>query len=341
HVICPPSKKIAFNSKLINNDGYLASLIAEGEEISMEDATREVSKFVSHIQLQIKKSGLYTLPGVGSFVMKQGLLEFEPDLSINYLLQSYALPEIMISPIKRQDKSDKTFKHKNRMAIQQKPSPVSPPSTKDKPASTISSGPILGVLFLLFSISGTYLIFYNQKNISHGSLNPIEWINYQEEIISDSSIVALGAEEKTEGVDTSAQLEEEKSADAPEDNTSRQSTDFGSEEKQLESLDVNQSFSEQEDAAKKSGGSQILDTHTKRYFVIVGGFKDPDKALLLRDKLEGEGVDSKILQPAKGNTLYRVSVADYENFEEALQKSNELKSKFGDAIWVLVYDLGK
>jgi nucleoid DNA-binding protein len=338
HVITPPAKGIAFNAKLSNNDGYLASVIAEGEGISIAEATIVLSQYVQQIQQQLRKSGNFSVPGVGSFYSKnQGLLEFEPDKSINYLRQSFALPEIMISPIKRQEKSERTFKNKDRMAIQQPQKPVSPKTNQEKSGSKTPTGPILAVLFLLFSFSGTYLIFYNQKNISHGSLNPVEWINHQDEIISDSSIVALGAERKEE-VDTIEDVSEENPNSNVEDLAASESS---WEDKKDESLDVNKSFSEQDAAAKDANTSQILDTHTKRYFVIVGGFKDPDKALLLRDKLEGEGVDSKILQPAKGNTLYRVSVADFPNFDQAMEKSNELRPKFGDSIWVLVYDLGK
>ena len=171
HVITPPSKRIAFNSKLSNNDGYLASLIAEGEKIGLNEAAELLHLYINQLQLNIKKNGQFAITGVGEFYSNQsGLLEFEPELGINYLKQSFALPEIMISPIKRVEKIERTFKNKDRMAIQQPPKTVSPKKTEENTENKTPAGPILAVLFLLFSLSGTYLIFYNQKTSLTGVL---------------------------------------------------------------------------------------------------------------------------------------------------------------------------
>jgi cell division protein FtsN len=69
----------------------------------------------------------------------------------------------------------------------------------------------------------------------------------------------------------------------------------------------------------------------------VAGFSKKKNAVRLREKLINEGLESKILAPLEDGGLYRVSLADFEDRETALKKSEELKSDHGDNLWVKAY----
>jgi cell division protein FtsN len=75
-----------------------------------------------------------------------------------------------------------------------------------------------------------------------------------------------------------------------------------------------------------------------RYYVIVGGFGVKKNAHKLRNKLINKGnTDAKLILPPADKNLLKVSVADYSTFQEAAAKADELKSEFGNSVWVFKY----
>lgn len=71
-----------------------------------------------------------------------------------------------------------------------------------------------------------------------------------------------------------------------------------------------------------------------RYYIIVGGFAVPDNAKRYKETLEKDGYAAKVLDPAEGKPLYKVSVQDFATIVEALAAREELKQKFDLTIWV-------
>ena len=97
--ISPPSKFISFNELLKQNDGILVHFIAEENEMSYQDANKEVLKEVEDWKKQLKFETLY-LPKVGWLnTNEHGKLEFEPELSTNYLTESFGLSHVKIQPL--------------------------------------------------------------------------------------------------------------------------------------------------------------------------------------------------------------------------------------------------
>lgn len=83
--------------------------------------------------------------------------------------------------------------------------------------------------------------------------------------------------------------------------------------------------------------SEILSERTGRYYVIVASFLDGDLANDYADKLLMEGVSSKILSPKAEKGFYRFSVADYERMVEAEAEASNLRSIYGEGVWVAKY----
>lgn len=104
HTFLPPSKTIRFNVKLQKSDGLLCNYIADCEGISFENAQKKVAHFSNQIQNNLTHKKEAEINGVGLLTASNGLISFEPDQSVNYLLDSFGLQEIQSPAILRKSK---------------------------------------------------------------------------------------------------------------------------------------------------------------------------------------------------------------------------------------------
>jgi len=105
HTLRPPSKSISFNVQLQTNDGLLANYISACESISFATAQTKIEHFVKSIQndLEHKKEAKLAKVGVLSSDLN-GKISFEPDNTINYLLDSFGLDTVQSPAIIRTSK---------------------------------------------------------------------------------------------------------------------------------------------------------------------------------------------------------------------------------------------
>ncbi len=88
----PPSKEIAFNNKLISNDGLLVNYISEAEGIDYFNAKQKLDSFVEETLLSLEKNRNVYFEGVGYLHYdSRENLQFEPQLKQNLLVDSYGL----------------------------------------------------------------------------------------------------------------------------------------------------------------------------------------------------------------------------------------------------------
>ena len=102
HVINPPSKKLAFNSSLKNNDGLLASHITRRSDLSYADACEVIREYVKDALKNMKSGQKLKIEKVGVLYLdNEDHLQFIPDQSVNYLIGSFGLATIHSPQIKR------------------------------------------------------------------------------------------------------------------------------------------------------------------------------------------------------------------------------------------------
>ena len=102
HTLRPPSKSISFNVQLQNTDGLLANYISDCESISFDSAKIKIEQFVKGIQNDLEHKNQVKIAKVGVLSRDtNGLLSFEPDNSVNYLLDAFGLDTIQSPAILR------------------------------------------------------------------------------------------------------------------------------------------------------------------------------------------------------------------------------------------------
>ena len=105
-ILNPPSKKIAFDTNLLTNDGKLIDHIKEKHQLGTEDATAIINTFVSKIKMQLGKREMVTLPEVGRLYKDfEDNIQFIPDVT-NFNKESFGLPTINFYPILRENTSN-------------------------------------------------------------------------------------------------------------------------------------------------------------------------------------------------------------------------------------------
>ena len=135
-----PSKSVAFNVKLTNNDGLLVNQVAKNEGISHYQAERQITEFVAQIQSALQEHKPVKLAGIGRLIMDvENNIQFLADNSHNFLMQSYGLYSFTAQPIAR-DYADSAVVKQMEAIVVEKP--------VKKKKSTDALLPIAAVLLL-------------------------------------------------------------------------------------------------------------------------------------------------------------------------------------------------
>lgn len=88
----PPTKEVAFNNKLVSNDGLLINFISEAEGIDYFSAKLKLESFVDETLLNLEKKRNVYFEGIGYLHYdSRENLQFEPQLKDNLLVESYGL----------------------------------------------------------------------------------------------------------------------------------------------------------------------------------------------------------------------------------------------------------
>src|ERR1035438_4410420 len=87
HLFMPPTKSIVFNRNLKSNDGLLANELVAAEGLNYNEALKIIDKYVQTSEKILNEGRKLSLEKVGNlFYDIEKNLQFEPDNSINYLM---------------------------------------------------------------------------------------------------------------------------------------------------------------------------------------------------------------------------------------------------------------
>ena len=119
NVFVPPSKTIAFNSKLTVGDGLLANFISQCNQISYSEARIEIARFVDYVKKDLESGKKVSFNHIGSFTLQNDILRFIPDNSLNRLIDAFGLPVLQM-PLSAQETVRPVFENisGNRKIVQ-------------------------------------------------------------------------------------------------------------------------------------------------------------------------------------------------------------------------------
>ena len=347
NIFTPPHKQIAFNERLCDESESLLTLIQKRKNLQRTDALKEIEKYVDQVKDSLNSNSEYTITGLGLlYTNNKGTIGFKADISPSLDPLNFGLPQILIkySPLERSTnflQKPKDRKAMSTLDLQSVPDPGSPGDnpSKAKNAKSEKQGNPLIWLYII-----TPIILLGGMAMFLGGTDD------GRKVLANMNILpspAAPADSVFSDSVSSADMSLEETPASSESPTSTESFDNAASAEETISKTDNQTWGEepvkskQEEIAKTDEPvlaiANIINGKSGRCFVIVGGFENKKNAFKLREKLVQDGLEAKIIAPTSTSNLYRVSLGDYAEKATALQKADELKSSYGDNLWVMIY----
>ena len=102
HVFTPPSRQVAFNARLRNNDGILANHLVRSLDITYAEAVAAIEKLSVEWVNILNKGEKVIIQGIGLiFSDKENNLQFIPESNINLLDDAFGLTSFSSLPIQK------------------------------------------------------------------------------------------------------------------------------------------------------------------------------------------------------------------------------------------------
>ncbi|MGR7812837.1 HU domain-containing protein [Lacinutrix undariae] len=99
----PPKKVVSFNEQLQQNDGLLASYIADVEKIPYEAATQKLAKHVRAIKSYLVEGETLAFNNIGELTLNaESKIVFDPSHHVNYLADAFGLSQFTSSNVTRE-----------------------------------------------------------------------------------------------------------------------------------------------------------------------------------------------------------------------------------------------
>lgn len=338
HTITPPSKRVAFNEKLILTDGLLINTIAYHNGISASEAQQLVAAFVTQAKDRLRTDNRFELSDIGIFRYNAAhRLEFEYKEGDNLLEASFGLPEITARPVRAEESVVlRTLQKGREQALPQQ-------GSKFKRRLRRVYSTAAGLVIAGLTGSALYLLsLQTEYNLS--SLNPIS-------LFTTGNFTSTSAPTIRYTADFSPVTEEERLAaylqvmpaagiantdneTIPEDTAFADATGFDIADSVA--LDGgNEGIVDQKVVEGATVAPATVNERTGRFYIITGGYARLENAESGREAVTKNGHEGKVLTPLKGSRLFRVSVADFATADEAQAAMKEYRKTYGDSIWVL------
>jgi len=299
----PPSKIIAFNKKLTNNDGLLINRIVTSENIGFDDATQKVNQFVSNLDKRLKEKSVVNLPGIGKFYhdIEQNL-QFIPEKKVNYLLSSFGMTEVHASLIIRKEpiiKDEKlTDKRKSKPKIDHKNVVLHNTNTAhnkvfNRLASKILQGANLySVLIVL--LSGLLVFQWMWYDMKYQEVK-LHFSNIASPLIQKLSELTLSpksskSDQELQDLNTGS-IPPKPKEDKSEETLSVNTPDKKSTEKSQEDIipiSKSENIGEVEIESNTIQKSNLVNQEIVSYYIIIGSFKLIKNAERLIERIKSE-----------------------------------------------------
>ncbi|MCX2739185.1 SPOR domain-containing protein [Pontibacter anaerobius] len=339
HTFSPPSKKIAFNEKLVLNDGLLISTIAHHDHITKDEAQQRVAEFVHNAKTNLHAEKRFELRDIGVFRYNaERRLVFEYAEAENMLEASFGLPELSARPVKVEEPAvlRTLIKERQQELVEER----QPLRRRIKRAYNVAAGLALAGL----SVSAFYFLSL-QADYNLSSLNPmtvftaagytapatVEPNRYTQDYVPFTeedrlSYYATILPEASQNANEVANAYEPSGASVA---LGAAADDFVTEEVAEETVGAVEDV-------EPEAPAHIIYTKDGRSYIISGGYARLENAEQYRTTLMEQGHEEvDILLPQPGSRLFRVALADFPTAEEAQVALNTYREKFGETLWVL------
>ena len=105
HKIYPPSKRVLFNSNLLNNDGLLANYVSTQISKNYAESLELIEEVSTKWKSKLSKGQRVSIGEVGFLYEVDNKIQFEQDREFNLFLGAYGLSSVNFLPLVEQEKA--------------------------------------------------------------------------------------------------------------------------------------------------------------------------------------------------------------------------------------------
>ena len=338
HVVTPPSKKLAFNASLNNNDGLLANYVAQKSRLTYPEACDVINEYVQEAFRGLKTGQKLRIDKVGVLYFdNEQRLQFSPEQNTNYLLESFGMSAVHAPLIRRQERevSEAIPSVAAEMldSVQEKHTRTG--KRKWKILEMIPAAAVLAILFLAppalqeFNTNLSTLLPFSRINefvedVKSGKPEKVQIvIPYK----NPFEIEPLHKRKVNQQPDASAVVKEKPVQLPAEENKTINDTDVKKPEAEPESR-VN---------VAPAGHASVFplteDIAEKGYHIIGGCFRSKENAHNFAENLKSKNIDARMIGQNRSG-LFMVSVFTSPELNMVNDQMEEMKSKVNTSVWI-------
>lgn len=332
HLMTPPSKVIAFNSFLKQNDGVLANYISRKQGITYSDACKLIGDYVRISLNALDEGRRVKLENIGILYRDNNeIIQFLPDQNANFLVSSFGLSTIHAPVIQREEEYEEqprvqTVKVKKLKPVQRK-------------WRIIEVVPAAAMLTFLLMVPPVL----DRFNSNLSNLLPFSRINeYIHDLKGESQAPQLPSiqyrspfEVPHASEDSGATVSDAPAVTETVTEAASGAENISSSVNSAESTPSNVVAESVPDLKVSSPKNTVSTDVSAASFHIVGGcFRKPANADRFIQELRAKGIDaSQAGTNAAG--LIVVSVFSSNNKQQVLDALPEFKSSVDSSVWVM------
>lgn len=339
----PPTKRLGFNSQLVDNDGLLANYITSVDQIPYEAALNFIDFEVIEWQKKLQNENV-VLEGVGYFSLnEEQKLQFEPDTTINYLTDAFGLGTLMAPEITRLEPlhEDVVFDLITG-DISDKEIYLNTDPRRKSFAPILKYAALIAVLFTVGYYLAQVIIKQNKDIDAVAKLKADYEATLNKRIQEATFEINKTLPAITLHMSTPKEANNEENENTISDRAETTSSD--SEKEIAPETEVIESIAEIKETSPEKEATHVLNTventanstNTVLKFHIIGGaFNQSENAIKKVNQLKDKGYNASIVGVNKWN-LTQVAFGSFATREEAQVFLRQIKATEAKDAWMLV-----
>jgi len=362
HTFYPPTKRLGYNSQLIENDGLLANHIASVDKIPYDTAVNfikfEVAEWLKKLKIQdlnLEEIGVFSLN-------EEGKILFEPNPNSNFLTDAFGLSAIKATSVPRENSVNKTINFDSISdAVNQEDIVINTSGIRREFASLYKYAAAIAFIFA-FGYVGYFLYNNNileqqlaglEKNQEARINNRIQEATFKiNSKLPDINIKVqneqdiLTSTDETIEIDPSVATNSDEKVIIKQDRIDKALANRAEESNEIleNALDTTSTQKETEVAVvdklvktetAPSKETPKVSNSLKRYHIIAGAYREPANADKKVIELKAKGYNAQKVGVNKWQ-LTQVAFGSYANKQEAHAALKKIKKSEAKGAWILV-----
>ncbi len=322
--IIPPTKKVSFDPDAKQNDSVISNaLINQG--LTAEEASIEIAKFVDEVKNAIKNNSTYKIEDLGYFYKdKDDKIRFMYTSKKSLSPDALGFETVFVENKTKKPQKSKTTKIKKTKKEKPQKQKSTKKSTQKQQSTKIPTLPKVNTKKKTKSKEKSKKLFKTTLiSIIIIIIVTVIGIFYKPILDFGKKFINTNADTTNQIIQTTKQ--NRTNLDTNNNTNNKLQSELGNDTEYKKLLDEN----------IKNMANVYLGSNYKKFYLIVGSFRQKQNAQQYANQIRNLGITPFILD-GEQHQYYRVSIGSYNKADKLIKAYKQFGSKYGKEIWILV-----